>query len=164
MNNMTEKLIKDGGETRRAQMNLISIGIGTTLLLLGIACLVLKGLSVEYIDGSGVLHENFFLIPVGFLFLFSGFVIFFITGIKNILRLFHRQRNYKNNNPMTCIGICLGIVLLCVGGFLVLLEANSGMHTAIVGAISMICGIASFIFISCKIISVKKHNNTEKYK
>lgn len=34
MNNLTEKLIKDGSETRRAKMNLISIAIGGNLPLL----------------------------------------------------------------------------------------------------------------------------------
>ncbi|MFR6163781.1 MAG: hypothetical protein ACLUJR_12825 [Mediterraneibacter gnavus] len=36
MNNLTEKLIKDGSETRRAKMNLISIAIGGIFLCFGI--------------------------------------------------------------------------------------------------------------------------------
>lgn len=85
MNNMSEKLIKDGSETRRARMNLIAISIGALLLCLGVACILLKGITVEYIDATGLLHENFFLLPIGFLFIFSGIVTFVITGIKSIV-------------------------------------------------------------------------------
>lgn len=83
-NNMTEKLIKDGSENRRAKMNLISITIGAVLLLIGAAFILLKGFSVEYIDESGILHENFFLLPIGFLFIFSGFITFVVVGIKKV--------------------------------------------------------------------------------
>ena len=63
MNNLTEKLIKDGSETRS---------------------IFLKAVSVEYIDTQGILHENFFLLPVGFLCLFCGFITFLTIGIRNI--------------------------------------------------------------------------------
>lgn len=85
MNNMTEKLIKDGSETRRAKMNLIAIIIGAALLFFGVACILIKANSVEYIDAEGFLHENFFLLPIGFFFIFSGLVTFAVTGIKNIV-------------------------------------------------------------------------------
>ncbi|HBD63837.1 MAG TPA: XRE family transcriptional regulator [Clostridiales bacterium] len=85
MNNMTEKLIKDGSETRRAKMNLIAITIGAVLLFFGVTCILIKANSVEYIDAEGFLHENFFLLPIGFLFIFSGLVTFAVTGIKNIV-------------------------------------------------------------------------------
>lgn len=84
MNNLTEKLIKDGSETRRAKMNLISIAIGGIFLCFGIACIFLKAVSVEYIDTQGILHENFFLLPVGFLCLFCCFITFLTIGIRNI--------------------------------------------------------------------------------
>lgn len=90
VNNMTEKLIKDGSETRRAKFNLISTIIGTFLLLFGFACFFIKATSVEYVDASGILHENFYLLPIGFLFIFSGLVIFSVIGIKF---LFHLKRN-----------------------------------------------------------------------
>lgn len=85
MNNLTEKLIKDGSETRRAKFNLILVIIGTALLCIGASCLIIKGMSVEYVDAQGILHENFFLLPIGFLFLFSGIATFCIVGIKNII-------------------------------------------------------------------------------
>ena len=66
MNNMTEKVIRDGSETRRARFNMITTLIGGSFLLIGVMLLVIKGMSVEYIDAEGILHENFFLIPTGF--------------------------------------------------------------------------------------------------
>lgn len=90
MNNMTAKLIKDGSETRRAKFNMIAVIIGSILLCAGAACLIIKGMSVEYIDEQGILHENFFLLPIGFLFIFSGIITFCITGFKNII---HKLKN-----------------------------------------------------------------------
>lgn len=81
-NDITEKLIKDGSETRKAKLNLTSTIIGAFLLFIGLGCLFIKMNSVEYIDQTGILHENFFLLPIGFLFLFAGGVVFFVTGFK----------------------------------------------------------------------------------
>ncbi len=80
--NMTKKIINDGSESRRAKMNLASSIIGGVLMLLGVVLLVVKSLSVEYVDELGVLHENFFLLPIGFLLLFCGVVIILGTGIR----------------------------------------------------------------------------------
>lgn len=33
-------------------------------------------------DASGILHENFFLLPIGFMFLFAGMITFIVIGIK----------------------------------------------------------------------------------
>lgn len=91
MNNMTEKLIEDGSETRRARMNLVSTAIGGVLMLLGFMCFLIKALSVEYIDAQGILHENFFLIPVGFLLLFAGFLVILISGIAYLVKR-HKEK------------------------------------------------------------------------
>ena len=85
MNNMTEKVIKDGSETRRAKYNMISSVIGGILLLIGVMLLVIKGMSVEYIDAEGILHENFFLLPSGFLCIFCGLISFMTVGIRAII-------------------------------------------------------------------------------
>lgn len=82
--NMTQKLIKDGSETRKARYNMISAIVGSLLILIGIIFLLIKGLSVEYIDEQGILHENFFLIPIGFLCIFSGLITLSIAGIKSL--------------------------------------------------------------------------------
>lgn len=52
MNNMTEKVIRDGSETRRARFNMITTLIGGSFLLIGVMLLVIKGMSVEYIDAE----------------------------------------------------------------------------------------------------------------
>lgn len=85
MNNLAEKLIRDGNETRRTRSNLISFSIGAVLLLIGTGCLLIKAGSVEYIDAAGVLHESFFLIPVSLLFMFCGLIAFSVAGIKSLL-------------------------------------------------------------------------------
>jgi len=95
VNNMTEKLIKDGSETRKAKFNLITTLIGTFLLILGLIFLFIKSNSVEYVDASGILHENFYLIPIGFLFLFSGIIVFLTLGVKNILTAIKTRYSQK---------------------------------------------------------------------
>ncbi len=85
MNNMTEKVIKDGSETRRAKYNMISSVVGGVLLLIGIMLLFIKGMSVEYIDAQGILHENFFLIPSGFFLIFCGFISFVTVGVRTVI-------------------------------------------------------------------------------
>lgn len=92
MNNMTEKLIKDGSETRRAKLNLVSAIIGGALMLVGFVCLVIKGLSVEYVDEAGMLHENFYLIPTGLLFMFCGVMIILATGAVFAIRRHHEEK------------------------------------------------------------------------
>lgn len=92
MNDITKKLINDGSENKRTKMNLTLTIIGSILLLLGILCIIIKGLSVEYIDEEGFLHENFFLLPIGFLFIFSSIITFLSMGIKNIVYKIKHKR------------------------------------------------------------------------
>ena len=96
MNNMTEKVIRDGSETRRARFNMITTLIGGSFLLIGVMLLVIKGMSVEYIDAEGILHENFFLIPTGFLCMFCGLISFVTVGIRTIVIRIRDKREKKN--------------------------------------------------------------------
>ncbi len=90
--NMESKLIKDGSENRRTKMNLVLIVIATILLLIGIICFIIKGLSVEYVDDTGILHENFFLILCGYLLVFAAFITYSCVGITNLIqKLKHRH-------------------------------------------------------------------------
>lgn len=66
MNNMTEKVIKDGSETRRARYNMVCSIIGSFLILIGIVLLLVKGMSVEYIDGQGYCMRISFLSQLDF--------------------------------------------------------------------------------------------------
>lgn len=85
MNNMTKKVIQDGSEIRKAKFNMITAVIGGVFLGLGIIFLVIKAMSVEYIDINGILHENFFLLPIGYICIFSGFISFASIGIRMII-------------------------------------------------------------------------------
>lgn len=91
MNNMTEKLVKDGREGRRTQMHLTITIIGSFLMLLGFVCFVIKANSVEYVDANGILHENFYLIPVGYLLVFTGALATLLSG----LALHRFRKEYK---------------------------------------------------------------------
>lgn len=92
MNNMTAKLVQDGKETTRTRMNLISTLIGCVLMGIGLMLFGIKAASVEYIDAQGILHENFFLIPSGFLFMTAGAVVI----IAGIARAFIHKKRHKS--------------------------------------------------------------------
>ncbi len=66
----------------RLKKNHIYKIIGIVILFLGIVLILLKGLLPEYIDDEGFLHENFFLLPIGFLLIFIGITIFAVIKIK----------------------------------------------------------------------------------
>lgn len=86
MNKMTEKLINDASETKKAKMNMISTAIGGVLLLMGMVFLLIKSASVEYIDEAGILHENFFLLPIRYLFMLAGIIVLAVSGISYLKR------------------------------------------------------------------------------
>ena len=86
MNNMTEKSMQDASDIRRTQLHMVILGIGTLLLILGFVCFLLKVITVEYIDVNGMIHENFFLLPIGFAFIFCGLMTFVIAGFNAILK------------------------------------------------------------------------------
>ena len=92
VNNIAEKLIKDSSETRRAKLNMITTLLGAFLLFFGFACFFIKTNSVEYIDASSILHENFYLLPIGFLFIFAGMMVFIVTGIKYLITVTHSRK------------------------------------------------------------------------
>ena len=60
-----DQLIKDGSDTRRARYNMVMVIIGTFLLCIGVMMIVIKGLSVEYIDAEGFLHVLWFSVFCG---------------------------------------------------------------------------------------------------
>lgn len=66
--------------------------IGVALLLLGVVLLAVKAASVEYVDASGMLHENFFLLPCGFLSIFGGLMCLLTAlGRKIVLRFVRKK-------------------------------------------------------------------------
>jgi len=88
---MEEKLIKDGSDNAKKRLNAIMMIIGFALLCIGATLLLLKGMTVEYIDSDGILHENFFMLPIGFLFLFSGVMAFSAVGLRNVASNFRAK-------------------------------------------------------------------------
>ena len=79
-NNMTKE--KNASENKTVKSNRRYAITGGALILAGIALLVIKGISAEYIDEAGILHENFFLIPAGFFCIFCGLMTFAALGIR----------------------------------------------------------------------------------
>ncbi len=94
---ITEKLISDGSETTRARISRSILILGSVLVCIGAACLILKGMSVEYVDSAGLLHENFFLLPIGFLFLFGGAVAYIVAGVKAITLRFGKKNHMSKS-------------------------------------------------------------------
>lgn len=80
---MTNKLMKDGSEMRQAR---ISLYVTLILVAAGIICFVLKAVLGSTVDSSGMLHEPFFLIPIGYLFLLLGI----ISGTRYLFKRSHK--------------------------------------------------------------------------
>ena len=78
----------------REKMNIILMVIGAFIIIFGVMCFIIKALSVEYIDNLGILHENFFLLPIGFLFIFTGMTVIFMSLMIYISKRKH-GKNYK---------------------------------------------------------------------
>ncbi len=158
MNNMTEKLIRDGSETRMARMNLTTAIIGAALLLIGVGLIVIKAFSVEYIDAEGVLHESFFLIPTAFLFLFAGFITFLVSGIRNAFSL--RKNSSNKAAGAVYMLISAGVVLISAGGLLMLIVSNSGAPLTVPGIIA--AGLGLLCFAAAAMLAVRGRKKTDK--
>lgn len=94
MNKIEKTLINDGKRTRAAKFNMITTIIGSAFIILGIIFFLISAASVSYIDSNGILHENFFLIPLAYLSLFVGFLII-IARVINSIRLAIRERRHS---------------------------------------------------------------------
>jgi len=81
---MTNKLVKDGSDMKRAR---VSLYITIIMILAGAGCFLLFAMIGSTIDSSGILHEPFFLIPIGYLFLLIGL----ISGISYLIRRFRKR-------------------------------------------------------------------------
>lgn len=117
---MEEKLIQDGAENKRAKTYMMSNAIGLAFCLLGLAAILLKGFTVEYVDAAGVLHENFFLLPLGFGLMGIGILTVWIG-------LLYYWKNWKRTGHVFYILHKAGILGAAVFGILtVLIESNGG--------------------------------------
>lgn len=89
---LAEKLIRDGSEGRRARTNMVTVAIGCALMAMGALCVFVKANSFEYVDAAGVLHENFFLIPMAWAFFLAGLVTVVAAGVSRLVRASRERR------------------------------------------------------------------------
>ena len=92
---MKEKLMRDGADGAREQRYELAAAMGAVLMLAGIALWFVKAHTVEYIDAEGILHESFWLIPAGWLFVFLGASVVLVSVI-GFVRL--RKRGNKEED------------------------------------------------------------------
>lgn len=88
---MKEKLVQDGADGAREKRFAISAVAGAVLMACGLAFWFIKAHTVEYIDAEGILHESFWLIPAGWLFVFLGAAVVLASLIG--LARWHRSRS-----------------------------------------------------------------------
>ena len=131
MNNMTEKLIKDGSENNRIKMNL-------TLVKLGIG---LFSLSVIFFL-AGVLGplemENYFG-AFSSTMMFSGLITFFVVGIKNIFDVFHSKKNNRKYKKMNISGGIFMITGISLYAITISTGAFSGTWGILICFLGIIC-------------------------
>lgn len=81
---MTNKLVKDSSEMKRAKWNLY---FSLSMIVAGIISFLLFRLIGSTVDSSGYLQEPFFLVPIGYLFLLVGL----IDGVIYLVQRFKRN-------------------------------------------------------------------------
>ncbi|MFD1411087.1 DUF3955 domain-containing protein [Lapidilactobacillus gannanensis] len=83
---MKQKLMRDGSQMRQLRLRIISL----ILLVLGGGCFLISGLIGSYVDSQGILHEPFFLIPLGYLLLAIGIIGLLINLISKLRQHFSK--------------------------------------------------------------------------
>ena len=58
--------------------------MGAILVIAGVLLFLIKGASVEYVDEAGILHENFWMIGIGWLLIFAGIITLAVNLILNL--------------------------------------------------------------------------------
>ena len=81
---MTNKLVKDSSEMKRAKWNLY---FSLSMIVAGIISFLLFRLIGSTVDSNGYLQEPFFLVPTGYLFLLVGL----IDGVIYLVQHFKRN-------------------------------------------------------------------------
>lgn len=77
---MTKKLVQDANEVKKARMNLMSIALIVTGILLFLA----KSMIGVTVTKDGILQEPFFLLPLGYLCLAGGLILIGASFIKKL--------------------------------------------------------------------------------
>jgi preprotein translocase subunit Sss1 len=59
---------------------------GTALILIGIMIFMIRLLTPSYLDKESVVHEWFFLVPSGYLFLIVGVMLYLISLVMRLFK------------------------------------------------------------------------------
>ena len=135
MNNMTEKLINDGSENRRKNMNLIGIKIGASLLGAGVLSLLI-GLLVP------PSMENHFGMAFSTL-IFCGVLTFLLIGVKDIVELVLGKNTDSEKSKMKVFGgvlVGVGSVMYLLG-----LVVDTDLSLGTYGILAMFIGIVMMV-------------------
>ncbi len=156
MNNMTEKLIKDTNENHTARMNMITSLLGSVLLLIATALIVVRTILGDSVDKNGILHETFFLVPLAFAFFISSFTVFGINLARNVKNAANKPDEKTKSDIKINIASSAGMTLVFVGAFLAIVQANSGANTVPFAIACAAAGIVSIMISVVLKIKVKK--------
>lgn len=135
MNNMTEKLIRDGSENARIKMNLLGIKIGGALLALGFISLIAGLLAPPSAEG--------YFAAAFSTMLFCGVITFLVVGIKNMVELFRKQTHSRCNVKIMALGglmVLAGVLAYAASLVTELISAYLGFAGIGVGIILIIAG------------------------
>ncbi len=94
---MAEKLIRDGSEGRWMRTSLVMSVVGAVLIVVAVVLAVVAENSVSYVDASGVLHEDSWLIPVSYACAAAGVLVALANFVAQLRR---RKRLTGSYRPM----------------------------------------------------------------
>lgn len=127
--------MKFSSKNKKSKMYKISNILGFSFCTIGILIIILKGFTGESIDSLGIIHENFFLLPIGFLFVFLGITTIFVGAI-------HLLKNGENKSKnLSKIGYLISVVSL----LLTLLIYSNGNRLSIMTIIFFFGGLLLII-------------------
>ncbi len=75
-----------GNQTSQNRFGKTAAFVGCALLILGALLLCIKAVSPEQVDADGLLHEWFFLLPLGFGCLLGGCLSLLSAGAALVMR------------------------------------------------------------------------------
>lgn len=85
-NDMADKLIRDGSEGRWMRMSLAMSIVGAVLIVVAAVLAVVAENSVSYVDASGMLHEDFWLVPVSYACAAAGVLVVLANFVAQLRR------------------------------------------------------------------------------
>ena len=92
---LAEKLIRDGAEGRWMRMSLAMSVVGALLIVVAAVLAVVAENSVAYVDSSGVLHEDFWLVPVSYACAAAGVLVVLANFVAQLRRRKRLTGSYK---------------------------------------------------------------------